>query len=359
VEFKILSESTGKKSIFGARVIVEPGMFIILICLVQNLQRISSSKRSIGERVDPSLTWNMYKMLTTIGDPLSNRLINRQICRDLGSYECFQLARTWISACSSQHLGCILPETPLLPTRIVNVGNSDRKVRLELGARRRSQYVALSYCWGKKQSQVATSRTLHSFSRHLKMEGLPKTIRDAITATRQLGYRFLWVDALCIIQDSASDKAEEISKMSEIYSKSVVTISAEDSKDGNEGFLRALPADVSGNKEFAQSIPYLDADGKSGYISLREKGLVVSNGAIHRRAWKFQEHFLSRRVLYFGNSLHWQCQEGQIYNIESKSDEDATAATKIGGSFGYRTLDLLEKQQIYTLWLEIVKFSYK
>jgi len=66
-----------------------------------------------------------------------------------------------------------------------------------------------------------------------------KTIRDAITVTRDLGIRFLWVDALCIIQDSRKGKDwhREASKMRDVYSNAFVTISAETAMDARQGFL--------------------------------------------------------------------------------------------------------------------------
>jgi len=81
----------------------------------------------------------------------------------------------------------------------------------------RARYVALSYCWGGTQKVVTTLRTLSEHINTISLEILPRTIRDAIQVTKQLGIRFLWVDSLCIVQDDGVDKDKEIKLMGGIY----------------------------------------------------------------------------------------------------------------------------------------------
>ena len=72
------------------------------------------------------------------------------------------------------------------------------------------------------------------------MPSLPKTLQDAIWVTRKLGFRFLWVDALCIILDSTADKIAEIGRMGTICKNSSLTIAAARSLFARMGFLDAL-----------------------------------------------------------------------------------------------------------------------
>jgi hypothetical protein len=67
---------------------------------------------------------------------------------------------------------------------------------------------------------------------------LSRTISDAITAALRLGFEFLWVDALCIVQDSDDDKLKELPKMADIYRESSLTIVAASASSANEGFLK-------------------------------------------------------------------------------------------------------------------------
>ena len=78
-------------------------------------------------------------------------------------------------------------------------------------------YAALLYCWGAKQTCVLKLNTLESFKKQLPVVSIPKTFRDAIRCTRELGIKYLWVDAFCIIQDSAEDKVKELASMRKIY----------------------------------------------------------------------------------------------------------------------------------------------
>jgi hypothetical protein len=70
---------------------------------------------------------------------------------------------------------------------------------------------------------------------------IPKTIRDAIRLTREIGERFLWVDALCIMQDEPNDKAEQIKHMGSIYKGSVLTIVAACGIDATYGLPGVEP----------------------------------------------------------------------------------------------------------------------
>jgi hypothetical protein len=69
------------------------------------------------------------------------------------------------------------------------------------------------------------------------MEMLPQTIQDAISVTHRLGIRYLWVDALCIIQDNPIDKSTEINAVGANYKNATLTISAASAASVELGFL--------------------------------------------------------------------------------------------------------------------------
>jgi hypothetical protein len=69
------------------------------------------------------------------------------------------------------------------------------------------------------------------------METLPQTIRDAILLTRAIGIDYLWVDALCIIQDSFTDWEQESTRMCAVYANATLTIAAMDSADSEMGLI--------------------------------------------------------------------------------------------------------------------------
>lgn len=79
--------------------------------------------------------------------------------------------------------------------------------------------MALSYCWGGSQRMTTTKQTLGDLSERIPLLELPQSLQDAVFVTRQMGIRYLWVDALCIIQDCEQDKDEQTQHMEVIYQR--------------------------------------------------------------------------------------------------------------------------------------------
>jgi hypothetical protein len=183
------------------------------------------------------------------------------------------------------------------------------------------KYFALSYVWGK----VSMSQTLRgNLDARLKKEGLaaahlPKTIQDAMSLVKSLGERYLWVDALCIVQDDDENKLRDIQQMDVVYSQAFATIVAMEGMDADAG----LPGIVEGTKS-QQSVKSITITGRSpdlAYIPqnpLNEEisvaatpmsfGLALDASKWDTRAWTLQERLLSKRCLYFANDcVYFQC----------------------------------------------------
>ncbi|PWY88164.1 hypothetical protein BO70DRAFT_393887 [Aspergillus heteromorphus CBS 117.55] len=80
-------------------------------------------------------------------------------------------------------------------------------------------YNALSYCWGPPDQRLlrTTDNNLQQHKEEIAMESLAKTYRHAIEVTRRLGIRYMWIDALCIIQGNGSDWEHECELMGQYY----------------------------------------------------------------------------------------------------------------------------------------------
>ena len=89
-----------------------------------------------------------------------------------------------------------------------------------------ANYIALSHTWGNNPPFTMTLATLDKRMDHIAFWELPATFQDAVTITRHLGCRYLWIDSLCIVQDSVEDWQQESAKMRHVYRGSLVTISA-------------------------------------------------------------------------------------------------------------------------------------
>ncbi|KAI4281986.1 MAG: hypothetical protein L6R38_003278 [Xanthoria sp. 2 TBL-2021] len=176
-----------------------------------------------------------------------------------------------------------------------------------------------------------------------------RTFTDAVKVTRQLGIRHLWIDSLCIIQDSEADWLHEYSLMSSVYKYSYCTIAATAAAGDDSGcFLfrdpqLALPVQFSFSDLPSQSPSYLSRivdsagiqDGTliNGTYTLQEnRGMWfedIENSPLFARAWVLQERLLSPRILHFAKSqLYWECREVQAcesYPISSPYESDYTA----------------------------------
>ncbi|KAL1946169.1 hypothetical protein VTO73DRAFT_15296 [Trametes versicolor] len=168
---------------------------------------------------------------------------------------------------------------------------------------------------------------ISSYEQGISLALLPSTIRDAIRVTHMLGFRWLWVDSLCILQDSDEDKLHEIGRMHHIYRYAHLTIIAASARTVSEGFLheRSVPYDSVAVPflclpDSATSEPALD--GHSGAQS--EIGQVYLSGSLHStrksyayndgleymssRAWCMQEYLMSPRSLIFtSTTFRFRC----------------------------------------------------
>jgi len=86
---------------------------------------------------------------------------------------------------------------------------------------------------------------------------LPKSFRDAIQITRRLGYEYIWIDSLCIIQDDPADWERESAKMAEIYENAVLTIAVSDAVDSLRGCFRHT-AKLAGTKSWEVTVVPFD-----------------------------------------------------------------------------------------------------
>ena len=124
----------------------------------------------------------------------------------------------------------------------------------------------------------------------LPLSVLPATIRDAIRLARDLGLRFIWIDAFCILQDCELDKNAELRKMQDIYHNAYVTIIAASAKECSDGFLCKRSATES--QPF--SLPFLFPDDMLGNVMLEELWhYEPSEEPVEGRAWTLQERLLS------------------------------------------------------------------
>jgi hypothetical protein len=150
-----------------------------------------------------------------------------------------KILRTWLSNCLEQHDWCrttTVQGTVFSPYRLIHISTS--YIRLSVDHLPHTAYLALSYCWGAATIFSTTKENLEDHIKSIAWEKLPTTFQHAIELTRILGYEYIWIDSLCIIQHDNQDFAIQSREMGDIYANAVVVISADLAKSVHEGFLQ-------------------------------------------------------------------------------------------------------------------------
>jgi hypothetical protein len=249
-------------------------------------------------------------------------------------------AKEWIAECMSSHPKCASRKRLSLPTRLVDVLSLSKVGKVRTVETRDmstdTQYATLSYCWGTKSTFKVTKSTWQDLTSGVPIEKFPRTIQDAIKFTRSIDLEFLWIDSLCIIQDSEEDWNREAANMCEVYQGSFLTIAGLGASSSEEGL-------------FAIRDPLLYSPCFLFETDQREKiyagqdstiGWVLDPWPLHQRGWVTQERILPLRTLNFGPYLIWQCQETILdeYNIAAGTkttlhEYNITASDRYKGGF--------------------------
>lgn len=133
--------------------------------------------------------------------------------------------RSWMSMCQSSHSTCQLPKEPSsVPTRLIETDLRDGTLDVALGESIAvpEPYIALSYCWGRSLPLRTLPCNLESHKTRITWSALPVLFRDVVLIARLLGVRYVWIDALCIIQKDSSDWATEGASMAAYYGQRLV-----------------------------------------------------------------------------------------------------------------------------------------
>ncbi|KAI1739974.1 HET-domain-containing protein [Xylaria scruposa] len=232
-------------------------------------------------------------------------------------------------------LFCRDGKSSTLPTRVLDVGENlaTASIRLlETKPGQNAEYVALSYCWGKTGNITTTKNTLQERSKRISWSVLPKSFQDAIKVVRALGIRYLWIDALCIIQDDAADWESESAKMADVYENAFLTISMDAARDPTQHIFKTRQSDMTSTADIlnaghttrparnvvVEQFPFTDKAGETHIVYAREPlthSDIISPRSYYdvtyplmSRAWALQERLLSGRILHItAAELIWEC----------------------------------------------------
>jgi hypothetical protein len=256
-----------------------------------------------------------------------------------------ELAKGWLQSCLESHKDCQNKPPAKMPSRILDLRSplcgSNLDLRLIANPTNREPYATLSHCWGNSQPLKLLKENYGDFRNRILYDSLPKTFQDAVAATRALGLRYLWIDSLCIIQDSKQDWEIQCTQMQRIYKDSFVTVAGPAASGCDSGFLHPRPSicevtlpiscgDVSDELIFW----YQGTD--EDPMTLAPEG----NAPLSTRAWVLQERLLSTRVLYFGTKVQYlEC----FTNVRFENFHFSI-------DWNYREIDMISKSEMKHLW---------
>ena len=181
-----------------------------------------------------------------------------------------------------------------LPKRILDISASNEIVVLRKTKAEKVQYATLSYCWGDGVPLRTTQSTIKQHYAGIPLASFPATLKDAIVFAKGLGFQYIWIDALCIIQDDSRDWEEQSAAMTAIYHGCSLNIAIADAPNCNSGIAQGLK-DGDAHKT-------LDSNSQSNaWLNHRSRKLET-------RGWVFQETLVSVASVYItDDGLVWDC----------------------------------------------------
>ena len=204
----------------------------------------------------------------------------------------------WLKTCWKDH-NCGPTSDTRLPTRVLELGTKETPIlHLSISAGRKGRYVALSHCWGKRPTTTTTTRNIDDHLKAIDLNALPANFRDAVLISRELGYEYLWIDSLCIIQGDRDDWVTESSLMGQVYQNCAVMLAASGASDSYGGMLNL--------RQESCALP-----NSSLFLSPKLKPIqTLEESELGSRAWASQERILAPRIIYYAaEQIFWECRD--------------------------------------------------
>jgi hypothetical protein len=292
------------------------------------------------KRYNPDDSMNIFSMSRITKSSRHRQFWSKPVNPSPGSSESISHIRRWIDRCNRKHDECGAIRRRLHqknPSRLIRVSelNTENIIICVPDHDDPVDYAALSYCWGGDQPSQTTSANLERRLRGFSLEELPPTIKDAVSITIGLGLQYIWVDAICIVQDDTDDMNREMEVMDQIYSGAYVTIAAARAKKATDGFLQSRQlAEIYGVVCQVKYRLSPAASPKSRRCFLSANCLLGTNDdPINERGWTFQERYQSFRTLDFGSKQTiWRCPRGYEVDGCGSLDSGPTSEDRFTGT---------------------------
>ncbi|MCJ1396086.1 hypothetical protein MMC18_008974 [Xylographa bjoerkii] len=259
--------------------------------------------------------WGGISISLVSESEIADLTLEHEILKTTASEANVKIANRWFTHCLETHKICNRDvDLDWAPTRLLEIDSlkvspSVRIVEIAEHPDLRPSYMALSHCWGSSKIITLTAKTIRKLKEGISQSELPLTFRHAIAAANWLGKRYLWIDSLCILQDSADDWRTEANTMRYVYKNAWGTIAATGASTSSEGCFYDRDPDLV--HPFKINVAEASDLCRPFYCFPSEVWIDgVGKAPLNKRAWVQQERLLSRRVLHFGSQqLFRECHE--------------------------------------------------
>lgn len=210
--------------------------------------------------------------------------------------------------------------------------------------------MSLSHCWGDAKILKLTKNTLSQFTRAIYVSQVPKTFRDAFEVTKALGIRYIWIDSLCIIQDSPEDWNKEAASMFQVYQHAYCNIAATRASSSRDGLFCSRDP-----RKLSLIVKFEHGSHHDSYRMASENGwkVAVEDTPLNCRGWVVQERLISPRIIHFAaEEVFWDC----CMSTASESQPDGLCEdTQSSKKNLTRHLKLAENHSQLKAWRGIVQ----
>ncbi|KAI1378917.1 heterokaryon incompatibility protein-domain-containing protein [Hypoxylon crocopeplum] len=265
------------------------------------------------------------------------------------SEESFNYLKSRLRACVETHDSC-RQNLSSASKRLLHLGSTgDSSASLyETPVGFREPYVALSYCWGGDVPLKTLKSNIRSLMQGFSLTQLPAAVRDAAQITRKLGLQYLWVDSLCIMQDSKTDWEEQSAKMCSIYEQAYLTIVASSAGSADVSFVNHLWRPPKFHYRIANEHD-ITLVAREGCTNGHHYNPYTSNcpppDPLITRGWTLQESVLSTRMISYSTcELQWQCKSTRTCECQMPPDKWQVPVIQAG----------LSQLEILSTWDQIV-----
>jgi hypothetical protein len=227
--------------------------------------------------------------------------------------------------------------------QILDGPNDTPRLKLLETKGEKAQYLALSHCWGSvdKAPPKTTKANLEQQLLDIPFRKLPKTFREAILFTKGIGYEFIWIDSLCIIQNDTQDWRREAKGMGAIYHDATLVICAAGALNSSEGLLT-----TERPRSMVFKPPYIINGVAKGHFNMTAVSIPSdydpSLGPLYIRGWALQEWYLARRLLFFMlQGISWRCNQFDLSERGTRTDlriPERECWTTLLGRYSFKAL---------------------